>query len=155
MSTAIKSATRPTTTDDWQAGGSLLDTALRLHSDGHIGDRLLAAGGRLVRDMTVCHGTSAGMVGQYDGPTGRSDPHTRLPVRSGAYEAFARMQRVLDALRPHEKDLLRFLVCSRDLERGSLADWGRQTSAYQSKPTQIASAAGQVRCLLETIDGVG
>lgn len=138
------------TTEDWQAGGALPDILLELRKDGHITDALYAAGARLVRDMTRWHGRSDVLISGY-GNRIRGGSSGGLPQGRPDYDAFQRMDRVLAAMRSHERDLLGFCILSRDLDRGSLADWGRQTSAFKNRNTTRAHAIGQVRTMLHSI----
>ena len=139
-----------TTTEDWQAGGGLPDIVRELHRDRHLPARLVQAACHLVADMARCHGSSGGLVSSHgvrvDGGSGDRDLGPVADV-----DAWQRMSRVLSSLRPHERELLTWCIVSGELERGSLADWGRQLSAYSTPRTARAFAAGQIRSMLETV----
>ena len=140
--------------EDWQAGGGMADIIDGLHRDRHIPDRLLMAAGRLLWDMTRCHGSSAGLVmrmGDYVEAGGATDGG--LPARFGAdLDAFLRMERTLSRMRRHERELLAFLIRSNDRKMGGgLAEWGGRVSSYGTPKTARAAATGQVRAMLETV----
>lgn len=138
--------------DDWQAGGALPDVLKDLKREGHISDSLYVAGCRLAHDMTRCHGRSGGLVSRYcdqvDGGVSEGLP----PQHATDFDAFQRMDSVLGHLRGHEREILAFCVLSRELQRGSLSDWGRQRSKYQSAKTAKAFATGQIRSMLQSLE---
>lgn len=136
--------------DDWMAGGSFPDLLTDLKRQGHISDDLYIAGCRLVHDMTRFHGSSAGIVAQYGERTAKGDGSSERRNVSD-FDAFRRMDAILSAMRDHERKMLAFCVLSRELERGSLADWGRQQSSFKTRQQAKAVAVGQVKTLLQTI----
>ena len=134
--------------EDWAAGGALGEIIDDLRREGHLTDDLYAAGGRLVHDMTRCHGSSSAWgVGAYGERIGRGDGVSRR----ADFDAFQRMAAVLARLREHERTLLAFCILSRELERGKLADWGRKASSYKTRQQCKAFAVGQIRSMLETV----
>lgn len=145
--------------DDWQAGGSLADILHDLKREGHIGDTLYVDGCRLVHDLTRCHGSSVGLTARY-GDQVDSGGSGYLPgMRQSDPDAFARVERVLSALRQHERRTLQHCILTRQQRRGGLAAWGRLRTAYRTEKTARAAGTGEVRALLETISelyrGVG
>jgi hypothetical protein len=57
----------------------------------------------------------------------------------------------LNRLHPHERQLMAHLVKTRELTRGSLSDFGRTRSAYQTQKTARAYAVARVSALLDTL----
>lgn len=136
------------------AGGAMEEVIDVLRREGHVPDRLYVSALHLLGDMRNALGSSAGLVGQLGVRVDSSRRGGHGAFRHSA--AFERMRRILDGLRPHERELMRWLVTCRELERGTLVDRGRLTSGYEHARTARAYATGQIVSLLATIaDGYG
>lgn len=121
-----------------------------LFKEGHLTPRQCAAGVAFLTDLQWGGGSSSGMVLDLD----RTKGSGRQPLYPpGGYESerHLRCREVLTRLRGHERDMLKFLVTHREKARGTLADWGRQRSAYTTAKTARARAVGEVAALLESI----
>jgi len=137
--------------EDYQAGGSLPDVLNDLKREGHIDDRLYIAGSRLVIDMTRCHGHSGSLVSKY-GDQVQGGGSEYLPSRFKTdFEAFRRMDAVLNGLKEHERHTLRECVTAKEAQRGQLSDIGRRRSGYTTAKTARAFAVGQIKALLESV----
>jgi len=133
------------------AGGSIGDVIEELHREGHIKDSHYVAVCRLLADMRTHHGDSGGIVSEVQERVQTCIRERLCPPGGGDPDAFARMSRALNLLRPHERELLNFLVVKKELGRGALSDWGRLRSAYRTNKTTRAAAVGQVTCLAASI----
>lgn len=140
--------------EDWQAGGNFVDILTDLKREGHIGDELYIAGCRLLHDMTRVHGASTGLTAKYDDKVDTGSQPSLPPRFAADLDAFTRMNSVLCQLRDHERAVLAFCILSRELQRGSMSDWGRQHSAYVTAKRAHSFAVGQIKSLLESLSEI-
>lgn len=136
---------------DWMAGGGMPDIIAGLYKEGHLTGDQARSVGRLLYDMQAAHGSSAGLVTAFaDRVSGRGAERFFL-ASCGDVVAFERMERALASLHRHELDMLAFLICARERERGALADLGRSKSAYTTAKTQRANAVGRISSFADSI----
>lgn len=138
--------------EDWMAGGCLGDVLVELRKEGHISDQQYALACCLLRDMRKAHGNSNGIVASFMQERVQTSTRNRdRPPGGGDPDAFRRMDAVLHGLRRHERDVLAYLICRRELPRGSLSELGRGRSAYKTQKTMRAAAVGRIGALLDSI----
>ena len=129
-------------------GGAFSDIISDLHSEGHISPRRFRAGVVLLIDWQAAHGRSVGLVGS-----------TAEKVQTGFRErlcptggpSIAGFDQRLHRLPPHQRQLLKELVTSKEHARGSLSDIGRRHSGYQTARTARAVAVGMIVVLLDAV----
>jgi len=126
----------------------MVDVLTSLVKQGHLTQAQAKAGYSFLRDLQKSQGSSAGLVGQVAERVDSSTMARLAPPDGGGSDAYSK---VLQGLRPHERELLHFLVIHKELPRGSLADWGRQNSAYKTPKTATAAAVGAIRMMLDSM----
>jgi hypothetical protein len=136
---------------DLSAGGAAGDIISELRKEGHISDWAFVTFHRFLHDLRCCHGTSDGIVGQLAERVQTSTRSRLAPPGGGDPDAYARVRRVLDRMLDHERQLFGYLVKQRELARGSLSDFGKQTSGYRTNKTSRAYSVGRISGLVATV----
>lgn len=126
----------------------MVDVLTSLVKEGHLTQAQARAGYAFLKDLQKHQGSSDGLVGQVAERVDSSTRSRLAPPDGGGSDAYAQ---VLRGLRPHERELLHFLVIHKELPRGSLADWGRLNSAYKTPKTCKAMAVGAIRMMLDSM----
>ena len=129
-------------------GGSMGDVLEDLRQEGHLTQRQYQACVLFLRDLQAYHGDSAGLVGQVSERVSMSN---RPRVRPSGGPSISHLDSLLGGLRPHERELMAYLVKGREQLRGTLADFGRLHSGYQTMRTARAVAVGRIGALLDTL----
>ena len=130
-------------------GGSMADVIDDIDMEGHLTSRHRLAATMFMADLQSSHGTSEGVVADTQPRVDTSVRPRFWPV--GSPGDIASLDQRLNRLRRHERQLMGHLVKSRELARGSLSDYGRMRSGYQSQKTARAYAVGRVVALLDTL----
>lgn len=125
------------------------DVISDLHTEGHITPRQFRAAVAFLCDLQASHGSSGGLVGEVAERV-QTGVRARLWPPGGPAGIVALDQR-LRRLRPHERRLMAFLVTHSELARGSLSDFGRTHSGYQTARTTRAVTVGRIGALLDTL----
>jgi hypothetical protein len=133
------------------AGGSFGDVIADLHKKGHIEDRQYVAVSRFLEDLRTYHGASTGITAEPAERVQTSIRERLAPPDARNRQSFERVCTVLDNLHEHERACFGFLVCCKEFSRGSLSDYGRRISGYQTNKTTQAAAVGQIRALAASI----
>jgi len=136
---------------DWMAGGGIADVLGILQREGHIPSHQVLAISKLLDDMRAAHGSSKGLVCQMDNDRVGNSGTALFLTSHGDLYAFERMQSLLASLHPHERRTLAHLITYKEKDRGSLNDFGRTHSAYETPKTARAFAIGRVSALLQSI----
>jgi hypothetical protein len=131
----------------------MVDVLTSLVKEGHLTQAQARAGYAFLKELQQYHGTSAGLVGQVQERVDMTT-RSRLAPPDGGGMGTGSIDLIVQGLRPHEQDLLRFLVIHKELPRGSLADWGRQNSGYKTPKTCKAMAVGAVRSMLDSMAAI-
>lgn len=130
-------------------GGSFPDVISDLHSEGHISARGFRAAVLFLSDLRAAHGSSGGLVSQLSDKVQTGARELLWPP--GGPVGIAEFDRRVNRLRPHERQLLAFLVKHREHARGTLADLGRQISGYKTAKTMRAVVVGRVGALCDSL----
>lgn len=137
--------------EDWQAGGSIGDIIDSMYKEGHVRDELYVICLRLLDDMRRTHGTSGGIVLELGERVQTSVRERTAPPGGGDPDAFDRMERALSKLRAHEREMMAYLIRTRELPPGGLAHVGQQSSGYKHARSARAYMTGRIVALLESI----
>jgi hypothetical protein len=104
------------------------------------------------RDLTAWYGGSEGLVMGDINDRVQLSRGARMWPPGGSYSAaLSTFDARLNRLRRHERRLVGWLIKHRELARGTLADFGRTTSAYKTRRDQRAVSVGRIGALLDTL----
>lgn len=148
----LAARTARTGNEAWLAGGGMGDVLDGLKKEGHITDGQYVAGCWLLQQMQQAHGSSGGLVPQVGERVDCSNVQRLFPPGGGNLDSFMRMENAMRRLRNHERELLNFLIVRKELNRGSLADWGRGRSAYEHGRSARAFTTGQICAALSSLE---
>jgi hypothetical protein len=125
------------------------DVFADLRQEKHLTARQYQAGLWLLAELQARHGASAGLVGEV---AEKVDTCVRARLwPPGGPSGIAILDARLRRLRGHERRLMEFLIRSRELPRGRLADFGRTHSAYTKRETARAVAVGRISAFLDSL----
>lgn len=132
-------------------GGSMGDVFADMRTEGHLSERQHLAGMLFLRDLQGQHGHSSGIVGEMRDKVDVSVRPRLWPPGGPSGSGLAPLDARLNRLRGHERRLMGWLIKHRELARGTLSDFGRLHSGYQTAKTQRAVAVGRIGALLDTL----
>jgi hypothetical protein len=128
--------------------GAFPDVLADLRQQGHLTQRQFSAGTLFLRDLQASHGQSAGLVSNI---AERIDAGRRPALRPPGGPSIALLDQRLNRLHPHERDLLKVLVTVREKPRGTLTDYARTRSAYNTQRDQRTFGVARVTGLLDSL----
>jgi hypothetical protein len=129
-----------------ESGGAFATIVSELYKKGRITPRQAKAAQMFLNDLTAYHGsTGTGGYGE------RVDSSSKPGKLTGWTQAHINAQTVLDKLWFHERKTLDYLITSREKQRGSLADFGREVFGYSDQAMAVASAVAKIGGLLDSI----
>lgn len=136
---------------NWMAGGALIEVVEALFKEGSVTGAQVVAVSKLLNDMRAAYGSSAGLVTSVADRVSGGGVNRMFLTSCGDAYAFDRMESTLHAMQAHERRTLAFLITHKEKARGSLIDFGREHSTYETAKTRRAWAVGRISGALESI----